>query len=303
MLDKKDESVEWLNLSKWKGKTTVNSTVASTDWTMGDPKAAVSLYGGKNPAEDFAETVVAYRFNGSRLKLENPTKYDYMKANVFDSIEYDNIKNCTQGTHRQQQAQKMQALAKELIPKVLPTPASLAEDNDLLVRVQNACRKDILLSLGDSSANEVEICLRQKLGSSYIQKLAQEKSLLGFDSAHLMSSLQNLIKFSDEHYKSMTNKLKKNMSKELEQTLIAGNSGFAPETASRKKDVSKNNCKKISQNIYQAFEEQPVNDLIYKEDIFFFYNQKDSLTPWATKVCTTVKNQKSLTKAIEENIP
>ncbi len=303
MLDKKDESAEWLNLSKWKGKTTVNNTVASTDWTMGDSKAAVSLYGGKNPTEDFAETVVAYRYNGNRLKLENRLKYDYMKSNIFDGIEYDSIKNCSLGTHKHQKTQKMQALVAELIPKSLPAPASLSEDHDLLVRVQDACRKDMLLSLGDSSASGVETCLRQKMGSSYLQKLAQEKGLSEFDSASLNSSSHHLIPFSNEHYKSVATQLKKNMSKELEQTLLAGNSGFAPVTVSKKSAILKNNCKNISQNIYQAFEAQPVNDSIYKEDIFFFYNQKDSLTPWATKVCSSVKNQNSLTKAIEENIP
>jgi Mlc titration factor MtfA (ptsG expression regulator) len=39
---------------------------------MANEKAAVSGYGATNPAEDFAETVVAYRYNGGALKKTHP---------------------------------------------------------------------------------------------------------------------------------------------------------------------------------------------------------------------------------------
>lgn len=55
----------------------------------------ISEYGNTNSIEDFAETVVMYRFNGPGLKERCPAKFEYLKANVFRGREYLTEADCS----------------------------------------------------------------------------------------------------------------------------------------------------------------------------------------------------------------
>lgn len=83
-----DTSAEWLRIGGWQEiRRTVNGIVYK-DYTLKDLSKAVSEYGKLNPSEDFAESVVAYRFTGDRLKSLQPEKYAFLKQQVFASQEY-----------------------------------------------------------------------------------------------------------------------------------------------------------------------------------------------------------------------
>lgn len=83
--DALDASPEWLNLSGWKG--------SGKTWTASKKNCMVGRYGSTNPAEDFAETAVAYRYNPSRLYKGCPEKYQYMKR-FFKGAEYFATASC-----------------------------------------------------------------------------------------------------------------------------------------------------------------------------------------------------------------
>ena len=55
----------------------------------------ISEYGEVNPLEDIAETIVAYRYNPSKLKEISPKKYDYIKGKVFQGVEFTDQKKCS----------------------------------------------------------------------------------------------------------------------------------------------------------------------------------------------------------------
>ena len=55
-----DRNEEWLSLSSWKQ--------VNKQWTQNNVDPFPSLYAQENPAEDFAESVCAYRFNPIKLK-------------------------------------------------------------------------------------------------------------------------------------------------------------------------------------------------------------------------------------------
>lgn len=283
-LGKKDESQEWLNLSAWKGKRVANE---ETRWTAGNSKARVSRYGETNPSEDFAETVVAYRYAGSRLKKENLAKYEYMRTKVFDGIEYDSASTCTKGTRQQQAILKMKQQAKTIIPSQIPSAQDLAGDRQLMSAVQEACRKDVLDSLGDS-LKDANTCVHQKLGVLYFEKLAKQKGLTDFDPAALDASDIQQLQFDERHYQAATTELKKNISTELDQTLKA------------KISVGSGSCQQESRYIYQAFDKQPQNSPILKQDEYFFYDRRKSLSRWTEGVC---KKGGSLPQAIEQALP
>ncbi|MEX1098953.1 MAG: hypothetical protein WEB87_00920, partial [Bacteriovoracaceae bacterium] len=60
------------------------------------PHRCVSQYGETNPAEDFAESVAAYRYNPEALKNASLEKYEFIKNKVFQGVEFDSSEKCSQ---------------------------------------------------------------------------------------------------------------------------------------------------------------------------------------------------------------
>ena len=87
--DDLDRSPEWIQMSAWKSRPGPWSPVPETAliWKMRNPSKRVSQYGLTNPLEDFAESMVSYRYDGDRLKAHVPEKYEFMKK-VFKGAEY-----------------------------------------------------------------------------------------------------------------------------------------------------------------------------------------------------------------------
>jgi len=81
-----DYDPKWLALSGWEKK--------GMDWSNAGGGCFTSVYGETNPAEDWAEAMSAYRYNGVKFKASCPEKYAYMKENVFNGLEYTSEKAC-----------------------------------------------------------------------------------------------------------------------------------------------------------------------------------------------------------------
>lgn len=81
-----DKNKDWLSFSGWVDK--------DGDWTATNKNSVASKYGATNPAEDFAESVTAYRYNPQLLKEVSPEKYQFIKETVFDGLEYTNENLC-----------------------------------------------------------------------------------------------------------------------------------------------------------------------------------------------------------------
>lgn len=83
-----DSNPAWLALSGWVEK--------GDHWEKTHPNATSSKYGSKNPAEDFAESLAAYRYNPELLKSINAEKYQFIKEAVFDGLEYTSANKCSE---------------------------------------------------------------------------------------------------------------------------------------------------------------------------------------------------------------
>ncbi|MFA5584733.1 MAG: hypothetical protein WDA09_11015, partial [Bacteriovoracaceae bacterium] len=79
------EDPQWLSLGDWEEKTKVEGGKTSSKNTSPN-RRAVSMYGEANHHEDFAEAVVAYRYNPQLLKSISPEKYELIKTVVFDNV-------------------------------------------------------------------------------------------------------------------------------------------------------------------------------------------------------------------------
>lgn len=100
------KSAQWLRLSGWKTKTlmreievkesgkTVKKQVNESFMAADNLNTIASRYGLNNPDEDFAEAIVAYRYNPQRLKERSPEKYELLKEAVFDGLEYTSDGTC-----------------------------------------------------------------------------------------------------------------------------------------------------------------------------------------------------------------
>jgi hypothetical protein len=86
----------WWRLTGWTPPAGKTRETGWLDATAAHPEKCVSEYACANPAEDFAESVVAYRYNPQGLQRVSPEKYAFLKATVFDGVEYLNSSTCSQ---------------------------------------------------------------------------------------------------------------------------------------------------------------------------------------------------------------
>lgn len=84
--DDLDLSSKWGDLSGWLGPV--------EEQLLTKTNCSVSGYGNKNQVEDFAESVVAYRFHPEALKRKCFEKYEYLRSTIFHGFEYTSQKSC-----------------------------------------------------------------------------------------------------------------------------------------------------------------------------------------------------------------
>jgi hypothetical protein len=81
-----ERSEEWLQATDWNIHLTPQ--YEQTKQVFGAPSETPSKYARANPYEDFAETFAVYRVAPDRLEKISPKRYAFMKAHVFDRVEY-----------------------------------------------------------------------------------------------------------------------------------------------------------------------------------------------------------------------
>ncbi len=79
-----DTSNQWLNLSGWKK---IKDEFDELVWKPSAKTQFVSKYAKENPQEDFAESLIAFRYRPSFLKKIHPEKYYFLKEYIFNNQE------------------------------------------------------------------------------------------------------------------------------------------------------------------------------------------------------------------------
>jgi len=160
---KVDDSSEWAKLGGWEETTKVTNGKKTTN-TSSD-RQAVSMYGEANQHEDFAEAVVAYRYNPQLLKSVSPKKYELIKTVIFDNVEYTSQKACQ---NPKRLSDEVRAKATEMANQWEPTEKDLQA-------VAKSCSELAIKRLADGnidlSQGDFQYCYEKSL-SKYMQKFA-----------------------------------------------------------------------------------------------------------------------------------
>lgn len=102
-----DASKSWLDLSQWKEEKPGQFSSDRAQMMRGHP--FVSKYGKTNPAEDFAESVTAYRLNPALLKKQSMEKYNLIRFLVHDGLQFEKNADCQQVPESQRLQKEAQA--------------------------------------------------------------------------------------------------------------------------------------------------------------------------------------------------
>lgn len=89
-----DKSETWYGKGGWAGPSRLANGELVPIAPTAKPGTMVSRYGKTNEREDFAESIVAYRYNPSHLKEKSPEKYELLKQIIFDNVEYTSKEKC-----------------------------------------------------------------------------------------------------------------------------------------------------------------------------------------------------------------
>jgi len=103
-----DETEPWLDFDQW--------IKVEHDWRTDYKGLFVSGYATTNPFEDFAESLLAYRFNPSAISKENYSKYIYIKETIFDGLQYEDEESCQEENGHSQKIINAFKTYKESIP-------------------------------------------------------------------------------------------------------------------------------------------------------------------------------------------
>ena len=83
-----DRTPTWFKFSGWEETKTREEDTIRVSYNFTKPECLVSKYAKSSPREDFAESVVAYRYKPNLLKEKCTGKYLYIKDLVFNGEEY-----------------------------------------------------------------------------------------------------------------------------------------------------------------------------------------------------------------------
>lgn len=158
---KQDESQPWLDLSGWEER--------ENKWTAIKEDAMISKYGATNPAEDFAETFVAYRYNPQELQRVSPQKYAYMKKNVFLGLEYTSEEACAPENSR--------------YAKIIKKAHNNLSDQNIPERKYSLCKKEISQLIQKKKKIDLRDCITGSERQLELKRLtkdlpAQERDLI-----------------------------------------------------------------------------------------------------------------------------
>jgi len=97
-----DGSTDWKSIGRWEelppGTPNPNPVpiedIFKGNWITRAPNETVSLYAQSNPSEDFAESVMAYRYDPEILLQKSATKYTFIRDSVFHGLQFLSSSDC-----------------------------------------------------------------------------------------------------------------------------------------------------------------------------------------------------------------
>lgn len=167
----------WRSFSGWRTRMKIEGGVTWDEGKMGRPEVAVSQYGLTNPSEDFAESVVAYRYNPGLLRSLSPDKYSFIKEAVFDGLEYSSEAACDP---RNSLSARLTAQGTQRVQAMAADPARVQQ---LSARVNQHCSRQIFsdylkdFRFDDSPQGALSKCLSRSVSAEALKGSRDLESL------------------------------------------------------------------------------------------------------------------------------
>jgi hypothetical protein len=156
-------------------------------WTPSVPNKIISTYGRENPLEDFAETMSAYRFNAEGLKTFSPKRYEFVRQNFFDGLEYtsSNLSSSEKAVSENFRQEILRSLEKQ--------PA----DDTIFSSVATRCGRVVLAGLGAEaydSSNDPKLasCIAEAFKTAVLTREIKKRWPSGSYSVQVLA-LSNFI--------------------------------------------------------------------------------------------------------------
>lgn len=271
-----DESEEWYGLSGWpKDFDTKPITL--------DPTKFVSEYAAESPAEDFAETVVAYRYRPELLKSRNSQKYAFAKEEIFEGLEYSTRSQCFGVPSYSSRAQFwLQAH----LPELLQDPTKTVYETGL-----RNCGGPLLDSFfrshryRDLSRSTLNQCLSQSLGLFAIEQSGLRTEQLKLPHVfEAWASRMRPVYLSDEESEVIQQEFRKLFVGTLKSFLMRVSSDFGYTFWGTQTSTAKV-CADFSEYAYQTAEQLGFNEKFGAGDEFFSYHRKEFFGAFAREYC------------------
>ncbi|HLD98628.1 MAG TPA: hypothetical protein VJB59_00115 [Bdellovibrionota bacterium] len=282
-----DVHPDWLKLSAWTSKPSrPGSKISAVDdsFRMGMPETAVSSYGRKNPAEDFAETVSAYRYNPEWLKKVNAKKYEFMKEVIFDGIEYTRGKKTCDltGSYKLSAEQDARRLASEIS----------SDDNVIDEELLNACHAPLLSGM-IKEGPEIEKCITGGLGSLLVRRSADARKFrYGALARKALVAKVFEIPFPPEVMRTIKKRAMRKMSEYYREAMLAWNRFNSLVDDNRNKDP-RQYCDDWTKSSYLAFEQvQDFKKVVMSKDPdgVIPYEHREKIRAVMLEACFTVQS-------------
>ncbi|WP_413586454.1 hypothetical protein [Bdellovibrio sp. HCB274] len=284
-----DESAIWLKVGGWVVRDSKNKSART--YSLADPSKAVSMYGKTNPHEDFAESVVAYRFGAPRLKSEQPEKYELLKDRVFDGKEYLSSSACV--------ASKSRTEVKKVANNVLYAGAVAKAkknadklDSRFIEDAQVSCI-DTILKVMMGETGSVENCTSRALQRLQLKKASKSKKLVG----ELLSDAQlNAISFKDGTEADFSSRVRNKFSSDAAKSF----------TSDFRESLNRGTCSAWAKSAQMLFAASPLlAELKSQDPQYFFKNRRyEKMESFFERACQTARqNAGRLESGILQNLP
>lgn len=284
------ESPVWTSLSKWEKK--------EDRWISHSADQLVSGYAQEGPREDFAEAIIAYRYNPDLLKKISIQKYQLLKELVFQGVEYTSSEVCkTSHSYLDKIAKMSKSRSQEIwidlkrdIPKAIHLDRCKEESIDWFIEIDKG--------------SSLERCLDKSLNHEFLSRAArfwrQENQTRIKEPVFHQAALDlfaGTINGSSQYQASLGQKdwyrnlVKKVVQEEVVRSLVNWDKNQPDLYSWFGKNRSKpapEFCKVWSNYGYQAF--SSFKKGLPDQDAIFF--KKDEVNAWVFNICLKIQNQK-----------
>ncbi|MBO9668384.1 MAG: hypothetical protein J7501_16415 [Bdellovibrio sp.] len=301
--DNVDESKGWYDVAGWKERTrTVNGKVIK-DYVLADRSKAVSLYGMTNSHEDFAESVVAYRFGAANFKTSQAGKYAFLKDHVFDGKEYLTADSCRTSKSRTEQRKETN---NQVYNKVLASAQKRANnlDSDMTEKAQNICLDTLVKSMA-GEAGSSSTCTSRALQGLQLLKASRFKRPK-VDITLLSDQQLDRVALKPETEKEFNRLVRNLFAKNLTQSIASNERDPASSNLYKSGGTPAKGCEQwatfAQTQISNSDLTQPLRD---KDKNYFVSNRRyERVHDFMTKSClSTIQSAGRLDLGILQNLP